>query len=167
MAIVRVELEGEQKLQGEFRRLGESLSSTIAHYAADRLTEQANKVLADYYADYDPIEYSRYNHGRRTEQLLNSAKRYYNGNYHLVCEGGVRFAYETLHYPNKGADSYKTTASFWDGSHGGWCPMRYEPGVYLKAFNKKLLRSICHGSVGRDLVATACNNANLRILSLG
>lgn len=170
MAKAKIKVEGMQELKEEFTRLGKSLSRTIAHYTADQLTEQANRVLADYYADYDPIEYSRYNYehpGERTFQLLNSAKRYYNGNNHLVCEGGVRFAYETLYYPNKGADPLKTTQSFWDGSHGGWCDMKsYVPGQAMRKYGRRLVNDICHGSVGKGLIAEAVSSANLSLLNI-
>lgn len=167
----QITIDGLDALKKEGKQLSMALSRTIAHYCADKLTEAAKKTLRDYYADYDPIEYSRYNKvhpGERTFQLINSAQRIYDNSNRFACQGGVRFAYETLHYPNKGADPLKTTESFWDGWHGGWCPMRsYVPGLALRKYGKRLVKDICHGAIGSSLIADAASSAGLSLISLG
>lgn len=160
-------IKNTNALKQDFDNLARSLSRTIAHYTADKLTEKAKEVLAYYYADYDPIEYSRYNNHERTFQLLNkSAVRTYDNHDRYACIGGVRFAPENLYYPNKGASPLKTINSFLDGWHGGVVPMQTGPaaGWILRQSQKEIVKDICNGEVGVSLVAQAAADAGLQII---
>ena len=163
-------LLGLDKIRADSKKLAESLSREVAHYAAEELYKKAQEVLQIYYDDYDPIEYSRYNGGERTFQLRNkSAHKIYDNSNRVCCKGGVEINSDDLYYPNKGADPTKTVDSFLDGWHGGWCEMQggYVPRIRMENYGKSLLKKICGTKTGDELIDKAIISANLTILKRG